>query len=610
MTPAPARSRSRTHARTAPHAPRRVSGPVSRRMVAAPAGAAAPRPAGGAARPPCSGASARCPSTASSTGCCAAARGSGRSASLLGGIVAMQVSLLKLNSGISRAVTTTTTLERQNADLEAAIARLTATDRIQTGAAGARDADAARGRRRLPERRAAGRLARRAPHAAAVRRGRRAAGQRRGRARLARRRRARAVAGRRPAPTAPATRRATAATPDAARPAGRARRRAGRPGRRRRRPPDHDRADDDVADVARRRRGRAPGLAVGLIERRIGLLFAVFLVMLLLAGARAGWLGVVRAERAAGGRRHAAEGRHHRARAARHDHRRQRHRARRLAARADDRRDAVPRSRTPAAAAAKLAERARRRTRTSCSSSSRGATPASSTSPARCPTRRALRAQKLHIEGLEFIPEYSREYPRDWMASQLLGNVGTDGTGLSGLEYRFDKAAARPRRRAPAGARRARRDDRAARGPAHGPGRPGAAHARRQHPGPHRGGPGRGRRGLAAQGRDRARDGPARRRHHRARQLAAREREQALRGAGLRDDEPRDRRDVRARLDVQGVHGRGRARGRQGHADDVVQPAAGAAGRRPRDQRRARARLGDARRRRASSRSPPTSAPR
>ena len=75
-----------------------------------------------------------------------------------------------------------------------------------------------------------------------------------------------------------------------------------------------------------------------------------------------------------------------------------------------------------------------------------------------------MRAQKLGIEGLEFIPEYSREYPRDWMASQLLGNVGTDGHGLSGLEYNLDDAAARPRRRAPAGARRARRHDRAARG--------------------------------------------------------------------------------------------------------------------------------------------------
>ena len=34
---------------------------------------------------------------------------------------------------------------------------------------------------------------------------------------------------------------------------------------------------------------------MGLIERRIGLLFAVFLGMLVLAGARAGWLGIVRA---------------------------------------------------------------------------------------------------------------------------------------------------------------------------------------------------------------------------------------------------------------------------------------------------------------------------
>jgi hypothetical protein len=54
---------------------------------------------------------------------------------LLGGIVTMQVSLLKLNSGISRAVETTTTLERQNAALEASIARLSSPDRIESGAA-------------------------------------------------------------------------------------------------------------------------------------------------------------------------------------------------------------------------------------------------------------------------------------------------------------------------------------------------------------------------------------------------------------------------------------------------------------------------------------------
>jgi hypothetical protein len=53
---------------------------------------------------------------------------------LLGGIVAMQVSLLKLNAGISNAVTTASTLERQNADLEADIARLSSGDRVRESA--------------------------------------------------------------------------------------------------------------------------------------------------------------------------------------------------------------------------------------------------------------------------------------------------------------------------------------------------------------------------------------------------------------------------------------------------------------------------------------------
>jgi cell division protein FtsI/penicillin-binding protein 2 len=57
----------------------------------------------------------------------------------------------------------------------------------------------------------------------------------------------------------------------------------------------------------------------------------------------------------------------------------------------------------------------------------------------RVPTARALRAQRLGLEGLEFMPEYSRQYPRAWMAAQLLGSVGGEGKGLSGLEYRFDR---------------------------------------------------------------------------------------------------------------------------------------------------------------------------
>ncbi|HET8953268.1 MAG TPA: hypothetical protein VFN44_22290 [Solirubrobacteraceae bacterium] len=54
---------------------------------------------------------------------------------MLGGIVAMQVSLLKLNAGISNAVETSSTLERVNADLETEVARLSSGERIQRAAA-------------------------------------------------------------------------------------------------------------------------------------------------------------------------------------------------------------------------------------------------------------------------------------------------------------------------------------------------------------------------------------------------------------------------------------------------------------------------------------------
>src|SRR3954452_19498809 len=54
---------------------------------------------------------------------------------MLGGIVAMQVSLLKLNAGISRAVQTSATLERQNADMQDTIARLSSSDRVANAAA-------------------------------------------------------------------------------------------------------------------------------------------------------------------------------------------------------------------------------------------------------------------------------------------------------------------------------------------------------------------------------------------------------------------------------------------------------------------------------------------
>ena len=153
--------------------------------------------------------------------------------------------------------------------------------------------------------------------------------------------------------------------------------------------------------------------------------------------------------------------------------------------------------------------------------------------------------------------------------------------------------AARRRRRAQARQGRAGRRDRAARRRPHAAGRGRQAHARRQHPGRGRAGARPGRAGVEAQGRHRARDEPAGRVRAGARQLAARRRQPPVRRAGLRDDEPGHGRDLRARLDVQGVHRGRRDRGGQGAAGHGVRPRADDHRGRPRDRRVARARLRD-----------------
>jgi cell division protein FtsI (penicillin-binding protein 3) len=51
----------------------------------------------------------------------------------------------------------------------------------------------------------------------------------------------------------------------------------------------------------------------------------------------------------------------------------------------------------------------------------------------------AAKVQKLGIEGIDLITTNRRTYPRSWLASQLIGTVGIDGTGLSGLEYSLDQ---------------------------------------------------------------------------------------------------------------------------------------------------------------------------
>ena len=51
---------------------------------------------------------------------------------------------------------------------------------------------------------------------------------------------------------------------------------------------------------------------------------------------------------------------------------------------------------------------------------------------------RANAVAKLRIAGITLIPTTKRVYPRSWAASQVLGTVGWDGHGTSGIEYRYD----------------------------------------------------------------------------------------------------------------------------------------------------------------------------
>ncbi|MEA2126659.1 MAG: hypothetical protein QOI80_3441, partial [Solirubrobacteraceae bacterium] len=55
------------------------------------------------------------------------------------------------------------------------------------------------------------------------------------------------------------------------------------------------------------------------------------------------------------------------------------------------------------------------------------------------PMEDANRVKGMHIEGLDFVEESTRVYPRKFLASQLLGFTGTDNTGLAGLESRHDR---------------------------------------------------------------------------------------------------------------------------------------------------------------------------
>ncbi|MGI8429370.1 MAG: peptidoglycan D,D-transpeptidase FtsI family protein [Solirubrobacteraceae bacterium] len=55
------------------------------------------------------------------------------------------------------------------------------------------------------------------------------------------------------------------------------------------------------------------------------------------------------------------------------------------------------------------------------------------------PGARAASIARLRIAGITLIPQVMRVYPQSWAASQVLGSVGWNDQGLSGVEYRFNR---------------------------------------------------------------------------------------------------------------------------------------------------------------------------
>jgi len=176
---------------------------------------------------------------------------------------------------------------------------------------------------------------------------------------------------------------------------------------------------------------------VALVERRIGLLFAAFLVLLVLAGARALWLGGVRS----GSLANAATSQQ------------------------------VSSSKLPAERGS-IVDRKGNPLAVSEPASDVSATPYLVKDPVKAaerlapvlgqtpealvqklarkdtgfvylarnlPAAQATRVQKLKLTGIDLEPGHLRFYPREFLAAQLLGSVGTDGRGLSGIEYERNK---------------------------------------------------------------------------------------------------------------------------------------------------------------------------
>jgi cell division protein FtsI/penicillin-binding protein 2 len=55
------------------------------------------------------------------------------------------------------------------------------------------------------------------------------------------------------------------------------------------------------------------------------------------------------------------------------------------------------------------------------------------------PTTQAKAISRLGIPGVSLVPQVTRSYPENDLASQIVGWVGNQDQGLSGIEYRYDK---------------------------------------------------------------------------------------------------------------------------------------------------------------------------
>ncbi|MDP9400135.1 MAG: penicillin-binding protein 2 [Actinomycetota bacterium] len=176
---------------------------------------------------------------------------------------------------------------------------------------------------------------------------------------------------------------------------------------------------------------------MALVQRRIGLLFATFLVLLALGGLRAGWLGVVRADdlARAAATQQVAEVEVPARRGAIED------RTGVQLAVSEPAADiaATPYLvRDPVAAARRLSAPLRIPEGALVRLLSKRDTGFVYLTRA-LPGQRVRAVERLRLEGIEIVAATRRTYPRGPLAAQLLGTVGTDGRGLSGLEYEHDR---------------------------------------------------------------------------------------------------------------------------------------------------------------------------